>query len=60
MNTVDKTNDIDLWIGPPQPGEVPESGYEEWLKAELEAAAKEIDEGKGIPIEEIRKEFNLE
>lgn len=54
MNKIDKTNDIDLWIGPPQPG------YEEWLKAELEAAAKELDEGKGIPAEEVWKEFNLD
>ena len=57
---MNKPDDIDKWIGPPEPGEEPVPGYDEWLKAELEAAAKELDEGKGIPIEEVRKRYGLE
>ena len=57
---MNKPDDLAKWIGPPEPGEEPAPGYEAWLKAELEAAAKEADEGKITPIEQVRKRYRLE
>jgi hypothetical protein len=55
-----KPKTVDDWINPPAPDAEPEPGYHEWLAREIEEGLQELREGKGIPIEEIRKEFGLD
>jgi hypothetical protein len=60
MSTPAKPPSVDDWINPPSPDVEPEPGYHEWLAREIEEAIQELKEGRGIPIEEIRKEFDLD
>lgn len=50
---IEKPADIERWIRPEGPEDKPESGYAEWLAAEIEAGIAELDAGKAIPAAEI-------
>lgn len=43
---IEKHADIERWIRP-------ESGYADWLAAEIEAGIAELGAGKGIPAAEV-------
>ena len=44
----------------PLPESEVEPGYYEWLEEEIAAGLKELDEGKGIPAEDVWKSLGLE
>ena len=50
----------DRWVKPSHPDDPVESGYDEWLAAEIEAGKAELDAGQGIPAERVWKDLGLE
>ncbi|WP_424753248.1 hypothetical protein [Methylobacterium sp.] len=57
---IEAKTEADRWVKPSRPGDPAEPGYEEWLAAELEAAAAELDAGQGIPAVQVWKDLGLE
>lgn len=55
-----KTRDAAAWISPPDPHAAKSPGYDEWLKAELDTAAAQLDAGEGIPAAEVWKQLGIE
>ncbi|TPE48203.1 hypothetical protein [Amaricoccus solimangrovi] len=60
MSTRAQPTDAERWPGPPSGDVRPETGYDEWLAAEIEAGRAELDAGQGIPAEQVWKELGLE
>lgn len=60
MSAHPKPHDPKPWFEPPHASGEVESGYEDWLAAEIEAGCAELDAGKGIPAAEVWKELGLE
>lgn len=59
MRTEAQTN-VQRWIKPAAPEEQPEAGYEEWLAADIAAGIAELDAGKFVTLDQVKREFGLE
>ena len=59
MNTQPPPADLDRWLRPDLPGEMPEPGYDEALEADLAAGLEDIKAGRVIPAEDFWKHFGL-
>lgn len=57
---IEANTEADRWVAPGRPDDPVEPGYEQWLAAELDAAAAELDAGQGIPAEQVWKDLGLE
>lgn len=59
MRTEAQTN-VQRWIKPAAPEERPEAGYDEWLAADIAAGIAELDAGKFVTLDQVKREFGLE
>lgn len=59
MRTEAQTN-VQRWIKPARPEEQPEAGYDEWLAADIAAGIAELDAGKFVTLDQVKREFGLE
>ena len=60
MNTQPPPADLDRWLRPDRPGDVPDPGYDEALEADLAAGLEDVRAGRVVPLEVVLKEFGLE
>ncbi|WP_196053583.1 hypothetical protein [Paracoccus lichenicola] len=56
----DSRADIQRWIKSGPPGQQAAPGYDEWLKAEIAAGIAELDAGKFMTLEDMKREFGQE
>lgn len=59
MRTEAQAN-VQRWIKPAAPDERPEQGYDEWLAADIAAGIAELDAGKFVTLDQVKREFGLE
>lgn len=60
MQTRHAPNDVKLWHQPSNPAATPVDGYDIYLRADLAIGTADLDAGGTTPLEEVRKEFDLE
>ena len=51
---------VQRWIKPDAPDKQPEAGYDEWLAADIAAGIAELDAGKFVTLDQVKREFGLE
>lgn len=51
---------VQRWIKPAAPDEQPEAGYDEWLAADIAAGIAELDAGKFVTLDQVKREFGIE
>ena len=52
--------DTEAWIAPPAPDARPPEGHDAAVDAAIAEGKAQIAEGKGIPLEDVRREFGLD
>lgn len=60
MNAKPPSHDVKFWLNPPDTPATPVPGYEAWLKAELEAGVADVEAGRVVGLDQVRREFGLE
>jgi hypothetical protein len=60
MNKPSDPKTARMWTDAPPPTDAAVAGYDAWLAAEIARGTADLDAGRSVPLEKMRKEFGLE
>ena len=60
MSTDTKPRRSDPWVTPADPAEEPEAGHVEHVRAAVIEGRRQIQDGQGIPAEQVWKDLGIE